>query len=86
MPDRPANPPIAMQAMAARMPVSCYALFLVIDGRVENPEFVVWGEDDFRVELWKWKKKGVTTTGRQVEFWARKGSKRDFYRINPNAI
>lgn len=75
-----------MVHMSAKMPTRCFALFLVIDGRVENPEFVVWGEDDFKAEMWKWKKKGVRVDGHNVEFWARKGTKHDFYRINPYAV
>ena len=84
MTDIPATPPGAMQIMSARMPRHCFALFLVIDGLVENPEFVVWDLDSYRQELWKWKRKGIVTTGKHVVFWARKGSARNFFRINPN--
>lgn len=84
MPDRPANPPTTMAHMASKMPPSSHALFVVIDGKVENPEFVVWGLDDYREELWKWKRKGVTTQGRAIEFWAKHG--RHFYRTNPRAV
>jgi hypothetical protein len=84
MPDREANPPALMAHMAAKMPRESFALFLVIDGRVENPEFVVWDRDSFSAELWKWKRKEVRVNGRNVEFWAKKGSR--YYRINPNAV
>jgi len=84
MPDRPAKAPTMMAHMAAKMPRECFALFLVIDGRVENPEFVVWDRDSYAEELWKWKRKGVRVDGRNVEFWAKKG--RGFFRINPYAV
>jgi hypothetical protein len=59
-------------------------LFLVIDGRVENPEFVVWDRDSFTEELWKWKRKEVRVSGRNVEFWAKHGQ--EYFRFNPNAV
>lgn len=84
MPDREAKPPTMMSHMAAKMPRESWALFLIIDGRVENPEFVVWDRDSYAEELWKWKRKEVRVAGRNVEFWAKKGL--TFYRINPNAV
>lgn len=84
MPDRRANPPTAMSHMASKMPRESHALFLVIDGRVENPEFVVWDRDSFTEELWKWKRKGVRVSGRNVEFWAKRGQQ--YFRFNPNAV
>lgn len=84
MPDRRANPPTAMSHMASKMPRESHALFLVIDGRVENPEFVVWDRDSYAEELWKWKRKEVRVSGRNVEFWAKHGQ--EFFRINPNAV
>jgi hypothetical protein len=56
----------------------------VIDGRVENPEFVVWTLDAFRDELWQWKRKEVRANGRHIEFWAKHDGQ--FCRFNPNAI
>lgn len=84
MPEIPANPPTAMSNMASKMPRESHALFLVIDGRVENPEFVVWDKDSFTEELWKWKRKAVRVSGRHVEFWAKHGQ--SFCRFNPNAV
>lgn len=84
MPDRRANPPTMMSHMAAKMPRESHALFLVIDGRVENPEFVVWDRDSFTEELCKWKRKEVRIAGRNIEFWAKHGQ--EYFRINPNAV
>lgn len=84
MPDCEANPPTMMAHMSAKMPRESFALFLVIDGRVENPEFVVWDRDSYAEELWKWKRKGVRVDGRNVEFWAKKGLR--YFRINPYAV
>lgn len=84
MPERPANPPTMMAHMAAKMPRRSHALILIIDGRVENPEFVVHDIESYREELWKWKRKEVRVAGRNVEFWAKHDSK--FFRINPNAV
>lgn len=82
----PAKAPIAMQAVLAKMPTRCFALILVIDGRVENPEFVVWDRDSFAEEIWKWRKKGVRVAGDHVEFYARLGTKDAIYRFNPLAV
>jgi hypothetical protein len=84
MPEIPANPPTAMAHMASKMPRESHALFLVIDGRVENPEFVVWDRDSYAEELWKWKRREVRVSGRHVEFWAKHGQ--HFSRFNPNAV
>jgi hypothetical protein len=84
MPEIPANPPTAMAHMASKMPRESHALFLVIDGRVENPEFVVWDRDSFTEELWKWKRRAVRVAGHHVEFWAKHGQ--HFSRFNPNAV
>lgn len=84
MPERRANPPTAMSHMASKMPRESHAFFLVIDGRVENPEFVVWDRDSFTEELWKWKRKEVRVSGRNVEFWAKRGQ--EYFRFNPNAV
>ena len=84
MPEIDATPPTAMAHMAAKMPRRSHALFLVIDGRVENPEFVVWDLDSFREELWKWKRKEVRVSGSHVEFWAKHEAR--FCRFNPNAV
>lgn len=73
-----------MSHMSSKMPRESHALFLVIDGRVENPEFVVWDKDSFTEELWKWKRKGVRFDGRSVEFWEKRGQ--TFYRINIQAV
>jgi hypothetical protein len=70
--------------MAAKMPRRSHALFLVIDGRVENPEFVVHDLESYREELWKWKRKAVRVDGRHVEFWCKHDA--SFYRFNPNAV
>lgn len=82
----PAKAPIAMQAVLAKMPTRCFALILTVDGRVENPEFVVWDKDSFAEELWKWRKKGVRVAGDHVEFYARLGTKDAIYRFNPSAV
>lgn len=79
----PAKAPILMEAMLAKMPTRCYALILVIDGRVENPEFVVWDRDSFNEELWKLLKKGIRAAGNHVEFYARMGTKDAVYRFRP---
>ena len=84
MPKIPANPPTAMSHMASKMPRESFALFLIIDGRVENPEFVVWDRDSFTEELWKWKRRAVRVSGSNVEFWQKHGQR--FYRFNPNAV
>ena len=81
----PAKAPIAMQAMLAKMPTRCYALVLVIDGRVENPEFVVWDKDSFNEELWKLLKKGIRAAGNDVQFYARMGTRDAIYRFHPTA-
>lgn len=73
-----------MTLMANKMPRRSHALFLIIDGRVENPEFVVWGLDDYRDELWKWKKTPHTIAGKNVEYWAKIGE--DIRRINIHAV
>jgi hypothetical protein len=73
-----------MAHMAAKMPRESHALFLIIDGRVENPEFVVWDRDSYTEELWKWKRKPLRISGRNVEFWAKHGQQ--YSRINPNAV
>lgn len=78
------KPPLEMVAYTAKMPPSCHALFVVTDGKVNNPEFVVWRKDDFNEELWKWKRKGVRVAGRQVEFWAKHGP--DYSIINIHAV
>lgn len=82
----PAKAPVTMQEMLAKMPVRCYALILVIDGRVENPEFVVWSEDSFNEELWKLLKKGIRAAGNHIEFYARLGTKDAIYRFTPLGI
>jgi hypothetical protein len=82
----PAKAPIAMQAMLAKMPNRCYALILVIDGRVENPEFVVWDRDSFNEELWKTLKKGIRAAGTHIEFYARMGTKDAVYRFRPTGV
>ena len=64
------------------MPPSCFAFFIVTNGEVQNPEFVVWREDDFTEEMWQWKKKNIRLTG-DVEYWCKKG--REYYRFNPFA-
>ena len=84
MPEIPANPPTAMAHMASKMPRESPALFVVVDGRVENPEFVVWDRDSFTESFWKWKHREVRISGRNAEIWAKHG--RDFYRINPNSV
>ena len=84
MPERYDHPPSAMAHMAAKMPRRSHALFLVIDGHVENPEFVVWTLDAFRDELWQWKRKEVRANGRHIEFWAKHDG--HFCRFNPNAV
>ena len=82
----PAKAPISMQAVIAKMPVRCYALILVIDGRVENPEFVVWDKDSFNEELWKLLKKGIRAAGNHVEFYARMGAKDAIFRFHPPGL
>ena len=82
----PAKAPITMQAMIAKMPTRCYALILVIDGRVENPEFVVWDKDSFDEELWKLLKRGIRAAGNHIEFYARLGKKDAIYRFRPAGI
>jgi hypothetical protein len=79
----PAKAPIQMEAMLAKMPTRCYALILVIDSRVENPEFVVWDRDSFNEELWKLIKKGIRAAGDDVQFYARMGTRDAIYRFNP---
>lgn len=81
-----AKAPIAMQAMLAKMPTRCYSLILVIDGRVENPEFVVWDQDSFNEELHKTLKKGIRAAGNHIEFYARMGTKDAVYRFRPTGI
>lgn len=67
------------------MPTSAHALIVIIDGRMENPEFVVWGLDDFNEEMWKWKKRlHEHLSNKRVEYWAKKGKR--FYKINPFAV
>lgn len=78
------KPPYALTLMANKMPLKSHALFLIIDGRVENPEFVVWGLDDYREELWRWKKTKHTIAGNNVEYWAKLGF--EIRRININAV
>ena len=82
----PAKAPIAMQAVLAKMPTRCFALILVIDGRVENPEFVVWDRDSYNEELWKLLKKGIRAAGDHVEFYARMGTKDAIFRFHPPGV
>jgi hypothetical protein len=70
--------------MAGKMPRESHALFVIADGKVLNPEFVVWDRDSYREELWKWKRKGVRVDGRNVEFIAKHGQ--TYERININAV
>lgn len=78
-----ARPTIQMQLMCAKMPRTSHAMFLVIDGRVENPEFVVRDLKGYKEELWKWKRKDNRADGNNLEFWAK--HEQDFYRFNINA-
>ena len=78
------KPPLSMIAMTSKMPPSCHALFVVADGKVNNPEFVVWRKDDFNEELWKLKRQGVRVNGRQIEFIAKHGP--EYVRINIDAV
>jgi len=80
--ERWATAPEAMRAMAYKMPRKSHAIFLVIDGRVENPEFVVWTLKGFREELWKWKRKDNRVAGNHIEYWAKHDG--DFYKFNIN--
>lgn len=77
-------PPQSMLTMAGKMPRESHALFVIADGKVLNPEFVVWDRDSYREELWKWKRKGVRVDGRNVEFIAKHGQ--TYERININAV
>jgi len=82
MPDLERTPPTSIQNVCAKMPPSAYALILVIDGKMENPEFVVWRIDDYNEELWKWKRKmDGYMHKKHIEYWAKKG--KTFYKINP---
>jgi hypothetical protein len=83
MSERQAIPPTAMSHMASKMPRRSHAMFLIIDGRVENPEFVVHDIDSYREELWKWKRKDNRVAGSHIEFWAKHDQQ--FFRFNINA-
>jgi hypothetical protein len=80
--ERWARPPETMLVMSHKMPRKSHAMFLVVDGKVENPEFVVWTLKGFREELWKWKRKDNRVAGNHIEYWAKHD--RDFYRFNIN--
>ena len=77
------RPTVPMQLMCAKMPRKSHAMFLVIDGRVENPEFVTHTLKGYNEELWKWKRKDNRVDGKHIEFWAK--HEQDFYRFNINA-
>lgn len=78
------RPPLNLLAMAAKMPRESHALFVIADGKVLNPEFVVWDRDSYREELWKLKRRGFRVDGRHIEFIAKHGQ--EYERININAI
>lgn len=69
------KPPQKLRELAAKLPRTGHALILVLDGRVENPEFVAYhlkGDND---RCWdfcfnKWKRTIYPTLARSVvDYW-----------------
>lgn len=69
------KPPQKLRELAAKLPRTGHALILVLDGRVENPEFVAYhlkGDND---RCWdfcfnKWKRTVYPTLARSVvDYW-----------------
>lgn len=57
-----------MQMLRAKL--KRHSLILVLDGRVENPEFSVSSREEFDERLAKWKRSLLPTLKRSnVEFW-----------------
>jgi hypothetical protein len=84
MPDAFCRPPQLLLQMASRMPRESHALFVIEDGKPNDPEFVVWGRDDYREELWKWKRKGIRFASPRVEFIAKHGP--EWVKTNPFSV
>lgn len=69
------KPPINLIRLACKLPKRSHALILILDGRVENPEFVVphlEGDNDecWNIKLAKWKRSVYPTLTRSVvEYW-----------------
>ena len=64
-----------MVQLAAKLPKRSYALILILDGRVENPEFVAYHREGNNDKCWnycldKWKRTVYPTLKRSVvEYW-----------------
>jgi hypothetical protein len=69
------KPPLKLVQLAAKLPKRSYALILILDGRVENPEFVAYHREGNNDKCWnyclaKWKKTVYPTLERSnVQYW-----------------
>jgi hypothetical protein len=69
------KPPQKLRELAAKLPRTGHALILVLDGRVENPEFVAYHLNGDNDRCWdfcfnKWKRTVYPTLARSVvDYW-----------------
>jgi len=75
-----------VRSICQKMPKTCYALVLIIDGVVENPEFVVWGRDDFSYFYWRWVKLTYPNINRKrhIKYFVKYGN--TWATVNPASV
>lgn len=70
-----AKPPLKLQHYVAKMPRSIHAFFAIVDGYVDNPEFVadyLEGDNEYcwSRNMQKWKREVLPTLKRsKVTYW-----------------